>query len=449
MPNIYYSSKPDMLLYPHLMAKHCPEVGRKSRFFPDLRHETRQHGAVKVWWRALQSCWECSSLCYTPIQCQTSTILASLHAAICPLDGQTLPEELAENRNFFLDLRHETCQHGAVKVWWRALESCWECSSLSYTSIPMPNIYYSSNLTCCYIDHLMAKHCPRSWLEIDIFSWSEAWNPPTWGCKSMVEGLTIMLGVFTDLVIHLYQCQTSTIQQPTCCYTPLDGQTLPESWLEIEIFSWSEAWNPPTWGCKSMVEGLTIMLGVLLTLLYIYTNAKHLLFNNLHAAIPPLDGQTLPESWLEIEIFSWSEAWNPPTWGCKSMVEGLTIMLGVLLTLLYIYTNAKHLLFNNLHAAIPHLMAKHCLRVGWKSIFFPDLRHETRQHGAVKVWWRDLQSCWECYWPCYTSIPMPNIYYSTTYMLLYPTWWPNIAWELAGNRDFFLIWGMKPANMGL
>ena len=42
-----------------LMA--CPEVGWKSRFFPDtLRHETRQHGAVKVWWRALQSCLECS-----------------------------------------------------------------------------------------------------------------------------------------------------------------------------------------------------------------------------------------------------------------------------------------------------------------------------------------------------------------------------------------------------
>ena len=34
------------------------------------------------------------------------------------------------------------------------------------------------------------------------------------------------------------------------------------------------------------------------------TNAKHLLFNILHAVIPPLDGQTLPESQQEIEIFA-------------------------------------------------------------------------------------------------------------------------------------------------
>ena len=32
--------------------------------------------------------------------------------------------------------------------------------------------------------------------------------------------------------------------------------------------------------------------------------AKQPLFNNLHAAIPPLDGPTLPESRQEIEFFS-------------------------------------------------------------------------------------------------------------------------------------------------
>ena len=32
MPNIYYCST-CMLLYPHLMAKLCQRVGRKSRFF--------------------------------------------------------------------------------------------------------------------------------------------------------------------------------------------------------------------------------------------------------------------------------------------------------------------------------------------------------------------------------------------------------------------------------
>jgi len=61
---------------PTLMAKHCLEVGRKSRFLPNLRHETCLHGAVKVLWMDLQSCWMCSSTCYTPIQCQTTTIVA-------------------------------------------------------------------------------------------------------------------------------------------------------------------------------------------------------------------------------------------------------------------------------------------------------------------------------------------------------------------------------------
>ena len=50
----------------------------------------------------------------------------------------------------------------------------------------------------------------------------------------------------------------------------------------------------------------------------------------------------------------------------------------------------------------------------------------------------------------YRCITLPNNHYSTTYMLLYtPTWWPNIAWTSAGHLDFFLIWGMKPANMWL
>ena len=44
-----------------------------------MRQETGQHGAVKVWQRDLQSCWECSSLCYIPVECQTTTIVASLH----------------------------------------------------------------------------------------------------------------------------------------------------------------------------------------------------------------------------------------------------------------------------------------------------------------------------------------------------------------------------------
>jgi len=77
---------------------------------------------------------------------------------------------------------------------------------------------------------------------------------------------------------------------------------------------------------------------------------------------------------------------KPETWGCKSVVEGLIIMLGVFINLLYTYTMP-----NNHYCSKPtslrcHLMAKHYLRLAKNR----DLRHETCQHGAVKVWWSDL-----------------------------------------------------------
>ena len=40
---------------------------------------------------------------------------------------------------------------------------------------------------------------------------------------------------------------------------------------QVDVKSKSEARNLPTWGCKSMMEGPTIMLGEFITLLYIYT----------------------------------------------------------------------------------------------------------------------------------------------------------------------------------
>ena len=74
MPINYYSSKPTSLRC-HLMAKCCLKAGRNR----NLRQEICHHVAVKVWRRALEMCWECSSLCYILIQCQSTTILASLH----------------------------------------------------------------------------------------------------------------------------------------------------------------------------------------------------------------------------------------------------------------------------------------------------------------------------------------------------------------------------------
>ena len=72
------------------------------------------------------------------------------------------------------------------------------------------------------------------------------------------------------------------------------------------------------------------------------------------------------------------------------MMDGLTIMLGVFINLLYTYTMPNNHYCSTYMMAYPHLMAKHCLRVGRKSGFLPDLRHETCPHVAVKVWWKDL-----------------------------------------------------------
>ena len=60
-------------------------------------------------------------------------------------------------------------------------------NNLLYT-YTMPNKHYSSKPTSLRY-HLMAKHC----LKVGRKSQSEARNPPTWGCKSMMGGTTIML----------------------------------------------------------------------------------------------------------------------------------------------------------------------------------------------------------------------------------------------------------------
>jgi len=59
----------------------------------------------------------------------------------------------------------------------------------------MPDIYYSTTYMLLY-PHLLAKHC----LKVGRKSRSEARNLPTYGCKSMMEGPTIMMGVFIILL---------------------------------------------------------------------------------------------------------------------------------------------------------------------------------------------------------------------------------------------------------
>ena len=159
--------------------------------------------------------------------------------------------------------------------------------------------------------HLMAK-LAWSWQEIEIFSWSEAWNPPTWAVKVWWRDLQSCWEC-SSLVIHPIQCQTSTIQQPTCCYTPTWWPNLPEVGRKSRFF-------------------------------------------------PDLRHETRQHGAVKV----WWRALQS-CWECSSLV-------------IHLY-NAKHLLFKHLHAAIPPLDGQTCLRVGRKSRFFPDLRHETRQHG--------------------------------------------------------------------
>ena len=108
------------------MAKRCLNVVRNR----NLRQEICPHVAVKVWQRDLQSCWEYSSLCYTHIQCQSTTSIASLH-----LWGATWWPNVAWMLSEIGIWGKKSAPNVAVKVWQRDLQSCWEYSSLCYTHI--------------------------------------------------------------------------------------------------------------------------------------------------------------------------------------------------------------------------------------------------------------------------------------------------------------------------
>jgi len=101
--------------------------------------------------------------------------------------------------------------------------------------------------------------------------------------------------------------------------------------LKVGRKSKFEARNLPTWGCESMMEGPTIMLGVFITLLY-----THEMANKHYSSKPtPLRYHLMAKRCLKVGRKSKFEARNLPTWGCESMMEGPTIMLGVFITLLY------------------------------------------------------------------------------------------------------------------
>jgi len=257
----------------------------------------------------------------------------------------------------------------------------------------------------------------------------------------MMGGFTIMLGVFIKTCSTSIHCQTTTIQQPTCCYTPTWWPNIAWESAGNRVFSWSEAWNPPTWGCKSMMGGLTIMLGVFINLLYIYTLPN----NHYSTTYMLLYPHLMAKHCLTIGRKSGSEAWNPPTWGCNSIVDGLTIMLGVFINLFYTYTLPNNHYSTTYMLLYPHLMAKHCLTIGRKS--------------GSEAW---NPPTWGCnsivdgltimlgvFINLFYTYTLPNNHYSTTYMLLYPHLMAKHCLRVGRKSSFFLIWGMKPANMGL
>jgi len=115
-----------------------------------------------------------------------------------------------------------------------------------------------------------------------------------------------------------------------------------------------------------MVEGLTNMLGVFINLLCTHTMPNNHYCSTYMMAYPHL----MAKHCLAIGRKSRSEGRNPPTSCCKSMVEGLTNMLGVFINLLCTHTMPNNLYCSTYMMAYPHLMAKHCLAIGRKWGFF-------------------------------------------------------------------------------
>ena len=214
---------------------------------------------------------------------------------------------------------------------------------------------------------------------------------------------------------------------------PLDGQTLPESWQEIDFFLNLRQETCPHVAVKVWQSGPRNHAGSVHQLCYTPRQCQSTtILASLHAA----DSATW---WPNI---AWKlagnrnlETRNLPPCGCKRYDE----------MALKSCWECSSTCYTPIHCQTTTIQQPTCCytptwwpNIAWKlagNRFFPDLRHETRQHVAVKVWWVDFQSCWECSSTCYTpmhcqttTIQQPTCCYSAT-------WWPNIAWKLAGNRN--------------
>ena len=131
----------------------------------------------------------------------------------------------------------------------------------------MLNNHYCSTYMMAY-HHLLSRRSPKVYGKTKSRP-TEGRKMPTPGSKSMVEGLTIMLGVSRAL---LY---TQPMPNNNYCSTYMMASCSPASVLRKSVGKRNldppEGRKTQTPGHKSMVEGLTIMLGVFRDLLYTYT----------------------------------------------------------------------------------------------------------------------------------------------------------------------------------
>ena len=120
------------------------------------------------------------------------------------------------------------------------------------------------------------------------------------------------------------------------------GHTLSDHRLDFENLTQPEAREPPTSGCKRVMEGHTMVLIVSIALSYTYTMVKHQYLRKrvMHAfALWPY----IVRSPARFEnLMTKSEAREPPTSGCKHVMEGPTMVLIVSIALSYTYTMVKH-----------------------------------------------------------------------------------------------------------
>jgi len=216
--------------------------------------------------------------------------------------------------------------------------------------------YYSSKPTSLRC-HLMAKRClkvGRNWK-------SEARNLPPCGCKSMVEGLRNMLNVLINLLCTYIMPNKQYYSKPTS----LRCHLMAKRCLKVGRNWKSEARNLPPCGCKSMMEGLRNMLNVLINLFctYIMPNKQY------YSKPTSLMCHLMAKRCLKVGRNWKSEARNLPPCGCKSMMEGLRNMLNVLINLLCTYIMPNKQYYSKPTSLRCHLMAKRCLKVGrnWKS----------------------------------------------------------------------------------